>query len=89
MRRVDLIDHNDYFMTKLESLLQNKSCLRHRTFGSVNKQYNAVYHFQYALDLSAKIGMTGSIYYVYFDIFIFNRRIFCKDSYSSFALYII
>ena len=41
---VDLVDDNNDSVAKLECARQDKSRLRHRALGRVNKQDNAVYH---------------------------------------------
>ena len=43
---------------------------------SVNEEQNAVNHHKYTLNLTAEVGMTGSVYDIYFSSVIHNRRIF-------------
>ena len=85
---VYLVYYDDYLVTELKSLLQYKTRLRHGTLGGVNEEYNAVDHFEHALDLAAEIGVSGGVDYVYLYVFVFNGSILCEYRYTPFALYV-
>ncbi len=76
-------------MLKLKRLLQYKPSLRHGAFDCIDQKQHAVDHFENPFNLAAKIGVSGGVYYVYFDIFIMRCRVFRKDSNASFPFQII
>ena len=72
-------------MTELHRLAENESRLRHGTLRRIDEQENAVYHLEYALDLSAEVCVPGGIYYVYSHIAADDRRVFRKYRDSALA----
>ena len=66
---VDLIDNDDWLETVLHRLAKHEFGLGLRTIMRIHHQKHTVYHFHDALDLSAKIGVTGSIHDI--DVVIF------------------
>ena len=57
---------------QLKSFFQNEFGLRHSAFESVNQKDNAVYHFQYTLNLAAEVSMSWGIDNVDFGVFVMN-----------------
>ncbi len=55
------------------------------TLRRIDEQENAVYHLEYALDLSAEVCVPGGIYYVYSHIAADDRRVFRKYRDSALA----
>ena len=86
---VYLVYNYYYPVTKLQGVLQNESCLRHRTFCSVNKQDNAVNHLQNSFNLAAEISMAGGVYNIYLDVVIHNRGVLGKNCNASFTLDVV
>ena len=76
-------------MSHFQRLLQYETGLGHTSLGGVNKQDNAVHHFQYALHLAAEVRVTRCVDNIYLHAVIHHRRVFCKDSNTSFTLQII
>ena len=58
---VDLVDHDDRPEAQRERLAGDELGLRHRAFGGVDQQDDAVDHRQDALDLGAEIGVAGGV----------------------------
>ena len=83
------INHNNNTMVHFKSLLKHKSRLRHRTFSSVNKQNNTVYHLQNTLNLSAEISVTRRINYIHLYTVVIYRRVFSKYSDTAFTFQIV
>ena len=61
VRAVDLVDDHDDLVPQLQRLLQHEAGLRHRAFGGVHQQQNAVHHLEDTLDLAGKIGVARCI----------------------------
>ena len=89
VRLVHLVYYNYRLKSQLQSLLQYKSCLRHRTLEGVYQQNAAVCHIKHTLHLAAKVGVSRSVNNIDFSAFPVDRNVFGKDSYSSFALQVI
>src|SRR5258708_2617241 len=72
-------------MSHLECLLEHKTGLRHGTFGGIDQKQHAVHHVHYPLDLTAKIGVTGSVHDVDLDMLLSLRvedadgSVLCKN----------
>ena len=58
---VDLVDDDDRLEAERERLAGDELGLRHRPFGGVDQQDDAVDHRQDALDLGAEIGVAGRV----------------------------
>ena len=58
---VDLVDDDDRLEAERERLAGDELGLRHRPFGGVDEQDDAVDHRQDALDLGAEIGVAGRV----------------------------
>ena len=54
---IDLIQHHDRSQSQGQSLGGDKLGLRHRAFCRIGQQNDPIGHVQYALDLTAEIGM--------------------------------
>ena len=83
---VDLVDDDDDLVPQLQRLLQHKPCLRHRAFGCVDQQQNAVDHFQDALHLAGKVGVARRVDDVDLVILVVNRRILGENGDAALAL---
>ena len=86
---VDLVDNNNDSVAKFECARQDKSRLRHRAFGRVNKQDNAVYHLEYTLDLAAEVRVSRRVNYVYFRIAVLHGGVLCHYCDSALALKVV
>ena len=89
IRFVHLIDDNDRLQANLQSLLQDESRLRHRSFKSIDQKQTAIGHIQNTLYLSAEVRVARRVYNVDFSIFIVDGDIFGEDRYTSLALQFI
>ena len=58
---IDLVDHHDRVNAARQGLADNEFCLRQHALGGVHQHDGAIDHIQDAFDLSAEIGMSGSI----------------------------
>ena len=58
---VDLVDHDDRPQAQRQRLAGDELGLRHRPFGGVDQQDDAVDHGEDALDLGAEIGVAGRV----------------------------
>src|SRR3546814_20932659 len=58
---VDLVDDDDRLEAECEPLAGDELGLRHRAFGGVDEQDDAVDHAEDTLDLAAEIGVTRGI----------------------------
>src|SRR3990170_380129 len=89
IRLIYSINDNDWFQVQLQCLLQNKSCLRHRTLKSIYQQANTISHFQNPFYLTTEIGVTRSVNYIDLNSFVHHRSILTKYSYASFSFKVI
>ena len=83
---VDLVDDDDDLVPQLQCLLQHEPCLRHRAFGCVDQQQNAVDHLQDALHLAGKVGVARRVDDVDLVILVVNRRILGENGDTALAL---
>ena len=58
---VDLVDDDDRLEAERKRLAGDELGLRHRAFGGIDQQDDAVDHRQDALDLGAEIGVAGRV----------------------------
>ena len=58
---VDLVEHDDGAQAEGERLGGDELGLRHRAFGGVDQQADAVDHAEDALDLAAEVGVAGGV----------------------------
>ena len=61
---INLVDDNDDGQVCLEGLTQHEAGLRQRTFGGVDHEDHAIDHGQAALDLPAKVSVSGGVDHV-------------------------
>src|SRR6266550_870808 len=80
---VNLVDNCDSWQTGFKSLPKHESSLRQTPFGGVHQQHHAVDHFQNASDLTAEVGVAGSIHDIDFHIPITHRCILRHDGYAT------
>src|SRR5688572_18514943 len=85
-RTVDLVYHDNWRASELESLTQDESRLRHRSVEGVDDEQHSVYHSKSALDLAAEIGVPRRIHNVDLGAFPPHGGVFCEDGYSALAL---
>ena len=71
---VDLVDDDDGLEAQRQRLAGHELRLRHRAFGRIDQQDDAVDHRQDAFDLTAEIGVAGGIDDVDADAFGLARR---------------
>ena len=86
---VNFIDHHDGLQVKFQRLLQHKARLWHRPLHGIDEQDAAISHVEYALDLTAKISVSGSINNIDFNTAIDNGRIFSQDGDSALTLLVV
>ena len=89
VRAVYLVDNNNDLVSEFECALQNETRLRHRSLKGINKQKNAVNHFQNTLNFSAEVRVTRGVDYVYFYIFVMNGGVLCKNGYSALSFEVV
>ena len=58
---VDLVDHHDRAQAQRQRLAGDKLGLRHRAFGAIDQQDDAVDHAQDTLHLAAEVGVAGGV----------------------------
>ncbi len=58
---IDLVDDDDRAQAQRQRLAGHELGLRHRAFGRIHQQYNAIDHRQDALDFAAEIGVSGRV----------------------------
>ena len=73
-------------MAKLQRLLQHEARLRHRAFGRIDQQQNAVDHLQDALDLAAEVRVARGIDDVDFRPFIMHGGVLGQNGDAALAL---
>ena len=61
-RTIDLVDDQDRAQAQRQRLAGHEARLRHRAFEGVDQQANTVDHLQDALDLAAKVGVSGRVH---------------------------
>ena len=65
--------YDDYgFKAQSKRLFKHEACLRHRPVKRVHKQQNSIHHSEHALNLAAKVGVAGGIYYMDSGVSVFN-----------------
>ena len=60
-RTINLVDNDYRNLIKFKSFPENEPRLRHTAFKRIYEKQNAVYHLENALNLTAEIGMAGSV----------------------------
>ncbi len=58
---VDLVDRNDRTEALGQRLAEHELGLRHRAFGGIDEDHDAIDHREDALDFTAEIGVAGRI----------------------------
>ena len=72
---IHLIYNNDRFQTNLQSFLQYKPCLRHRTFESIHKQNASIRHIQYTFHFTSEVTVSRSINNVNLGVLVVDRNV--------------
>ena len=86
---VHLVDHHDGFQSDLQSLLQDKACLRHRAFKGIDEQDAAVGHIEHTFHLSAKIGVARCVNDIDFGVFVSDGNVFRQDGDTPFPFQVV
>src|SRR5208282_2094342 len=86
IRPVDLIDHHDRRQAPFESLAQDVTRLWQGSFTGIDQQHHAIYHFERALDLAAKVAVAGRIDDVDLHVVIEDRRVLGQNRDTALAL---
>ena len=86
---VDLVQNNDRVQSQCQRFGGDEFGLRHRAFGRINQQYNAIHHGQDAFDLAAEIGVAGRVDDVDTDAFPFDRGRFGKNCDAALTLQVV
>ena len=76
-------------MSQLQRAGKNEAGLRHGTLGGIDKEDNAVDHFEDALDLAAKVGMARGVNDVNLGVAVTDGGILGKDGDAALALEIV
>jgi hypothetical protein len=76
-------------VTLCKRFFKNKAGLGHRTLCGIYQQNDAVYHFEHALNLAAKVGVAGGVYNVDFYAIIVHSSILGKNGNASLTLLVI
>ena len=86
---VYLVDNDNDAVVQLKRTLKDKTRLRHRSLGCVDKQQNAVDHLQNSLDLAAEVRVTGGVYDVDLYALVVYGGVLCKNGNAALALKVI
>ena len=86
---VDLVDRDNRLEAEFQRLADDEFCLRHRAFGGVNEDDDAIDHVQNTLDLATEIGVAGGIDDVDAGFFPLHRGAFGENGDAALALEII
>ena len=86
---VDLVDHHHRLQSDLDSLLEHEAGLGHRSLESVDKEQTAVGHIEHTLHLAAEVGVSRSVYYINFSIFVVDGYVLRQDRYAAFAFKVV
>src|SRR6185437_12574225 len=89
VRFVHLIDNDNGLQVKVQGLLQYEAGLGHRPLESIDKEKDAIGHFQHALDFTHKIRVTRSIDNVDLGALILDGSILAEDRDAPFFLEIV
>ena len=89
IRLIHLVDHHNWLQVQVQRLLQYETRLRHRPFKRIYQQQYAISHFQYTLHLTAKIGVTRSINYIYFYAFVCYRNVLSQDGDTTLTFQVV
>ena len=86
IRTVYFIDHDNDLQVERQSLLQNKSRLRHGSLESIDQENDTVNHLQDTFYLTAEIRVAWRIDDVDFGVLIMNCRVLGKNGDASLPL---
>ena len=76
-------------MPQLQRLLQHEAGLRHGALEGVDQQQHAVDHFENALHLAAKVGVSRGVDDVDLDALVEDRRVFGQNRDAALALKVV
>ena len=83
---VGLVDNDDDLVTKLQSLLEDESRLRHCSFEGIYQQKNAVYHLEDTLYLAGEVSVAGGVDDIDFYAVVHAGSVLRKNCDSALAL---
>ena len=89
VRFVHLINHHDRFQSDFQCFLQHETCLRHRTFKSIDQQDTSVSHIKYTFHFSSEVTMPRSINNVNLSSFVIDWNVFWQNRYPSFTFQVV
>ena len=88
-RPVYFVDNHNRFEAHFKSFSEDEPGLGHWAVHRVNQQQAAIGHVQDALDLAAKVGVTGGVNNINFGALINNGCIFSQDGNTFFTFEVI
>ena len=86
---VDLVQHHDRAQAQGKRLGGHEFGLRHRAFGGIDQQADAVHHVQDPLDLATKVGVAGGVDDVDAQAVVFNGGAFGQDGDATLAFDVV
>ncbi len=86
---VDLVDNEDHRKVRLESLAEHETGLRERAFARVDEEEHTVDHGERALDLTAEVGVAGSVDDVEGHVAVLHRGVLREDRDALLALEVV
>ena len=89
IRFVDLVQNHDRAQAQRQGFRRHELGLRHRAFGGVNQQDNAIDHAEDTLDLTTEIGVAGGVDDVDARVFPFDRSCLGQNGDATLALQIV
>ncbi len=89
VRLVHLVEHDNRAQAEGERFGGHKLRLRHRSFGGIDQQNNAVNHRKNALNLTAKVGVAGGVHNVDPGAFPLHRCGFGEDRDTTLTLDVV
>ena len=86
---VDLVDDDDDAVAQLQRAGEDESGLGHGALGGVDKQDDAVDHFEDALDLAAEVCVSRGVDDVYLGIAVLHGGVFRHDGDAALTLEVV
>ncbi len=86
---VDLVDDEDHGQVRFERLAEDEAGLRERTLARVDEEQHAVDHGERALDLTAEVGVAGSVDDVERHVAVLHRGVLGENRDALLALEVV
>ena len=86
---VDLVDDHDDPVAQLQRTAQHEAGLRHRPFGGIHQQDDAVDHLQDALHLAAEVGVARGVNDVNLGVAVLDSGVLGQDSDAALPLQVV